>query len=164
MIKETVITISYWKSFGYLPFVTMCVTMFEYLHLNTVLMTLLVVLMVLDFLSGWYKSYRLNIAITKSRLVAGFYAKIFVFVILIVLGILIVALNEVNPKVVAYLDMTSYISGISFFMILNEIYSILGNIQSGRTQEEIQEIDFITLLIRKVRGKFESKMDCEVKK
>ena len=154
----TTIKISFLKSFMYLPFVVCCMEVCQYFKLDCELMALLMFTMILDFITGWYKATALGNPITLKKLKAGFYSKVIVFVILLSWGVLVTALNIVNPKVVEFFNLQSYISMVIFIMILNEIYSIFGNIKSGRTKVEVKEIDFITMFIRAVRRKLEKIM------
>ncbi len=158
MISETT-TVSFWKSSAYVPFISSAMFICEQLYLNCSLLTILVFLMFFDFVTGWYKSYRLNIAITYKRLVAGFYAKMIVFIFLIVLGLLINALVITSPKIAEYFNITSYLTGVILLLIFNEAYSIFGNIIAGKEQKEINEIDFVTLIIRKLRNKLEANIE-----
>jgi len=159
----TIQTISFWKTISYIPFVGGCISICDMLHINCHLLTFLVMLMFLDFVSGWYKSYRLLIPITYKRLVAGMYAKVIIFIILLSLGLVIASFKIASPKVFDFFNMMDYMSSITLFMILNETYSIFGNILAGRQQQEIQSGDFITLIIKKIRDKIEKKLEDETK-
>jgi len=155
--------VSFWKSISYIPFIGGCMFLCDVLYLNCSLLAFLIMLMFLDFVSGWYKSYQLNIPITYKRLVAGMYAKVIVFVILITLGLIIASVQIVSPKVFDFFNMMDYMSGITLFMILNEGYSIFGNFIAGRNKEELKEIDFMTMIIRKIRDIIEKKLDEKTK-
>jgi hypothetical protein len=121
-------------------------------------------MMVIDYLTGFYKSYQLNLRITKSRFVAGLFAKVTVFLLLLAIGLMLYALGIVSPSSIVHFDLESYMSYVIFLLIVNEGYSITGNIISAREKQEIVEVDFITLAIRKFRVVFEKKLDTEIER
>lgn len=163
MIQETA-HISFWKSSSYFPFIFGCKYICDLLNINHILLTVLAALMFLDFLSGWYKSIRLEIPITISKMRNGFLSKIIVFVSILTIGLVIFAFGIVSPKAVEFFDMTNYIQWVIMFFILNESYSISGNYISGKNKKEIEETDFFVLLLSRVRGTIGTNLESAIDK
>jgi len=161
-IKETVATtVSTSKSLTYIPALGTGMFMCDFLYLKCNLVGILLAMMILDFIAGWYKSIQLGKPLTVKRFRNGVMAKLIMFIALISLGLLIAALNTESPEMVSFFDMTSYITGITIIMIASEFLSIWDNLIAGYTKEETKEIDLFAVSIRKIRNKVAKIFDVE---
>ncbi|BCD61760.1 hypothetical protein NrS5_56 [Nitratiruptor phage NrS-5] len=114
----------------------------SYLGLNHEMIGLFVALLVVDYITGLAKARRLNISITSQRMKYGIVSK---FVLLLIPIAVAIAAKIVG---VDY-DKILYI-GINI-LALSELYSILGNIYSIRTRQELPEYDAVAAIGHRVR-------------
>ena len=107
-------------------------------------LTLFVVLMLLDVVTGVYRSYAVSggQSIKSGIIIRGVLSKMMLLVILFSLAI--------TAKIIGF-DPEYYIEGALVVLTLGELYSIIGNIHSARTGKEKREFDAVTVILRKVR-------------
>lgn len=100
-------------------------------------------LLFFDYVTGVMKAKSLGHCITSNKMKYGVVSKFSLLLIPIVLAIAAQGVNA-DAKSVLYVGMN--------IMILSEVYSIIGNIYSIRTKEELPEWDVVAMLGHKIRG------------
>lgn len=125
-------------------FFTVCFGgMLTYLGLNGESFFLFSVLLVIDYMTGVAKAYRLGHCITSNKMKYGVLSKLSLLLIPIVLAI--------GAKAVGADFKTVLMVGINI-LVLSEIYSIIGNIYSIRTKDELPEYDVVAMLGKRIRN------------
>lgn len=128
----------------YVPFLACCV----YLQLSWESMTLLGILLIIDYFTGIAKVYVIDKKDLKSyKAIAGVIAKSSILLIPLVLSI--------AAKQVGY-DMGLFTDSIISMLILAETFSIIGNIRSIHTRKKVEEIDAISFVLNKISTVFEA--------
>ena len=139
---------------------------FAYLSMDIETTLLLVILMLIDSILGAMKSYRLGYKVKRSIFWWGISTKIIFILIPVVLAM--------AGKTIEY-DFSIIVKIVMVVMVISEVYSILGNIYSIKNKEEVEKIDAISIVIKKLRDlikekiymylkKFEEKNGCKVEK
>lgn len=123
-------------NFFYLPFISILV----WLDLEKESVDILAILLMIDFIVGMLKSLRLGEKITYSRFVAGFFGKLLLLLIPIVVAL---AAKGVN------IDLSSIAMGAIYAFIVAETISIIINIQSYRNKKRYKKVDFGNRVIEK---------------
>lgn len=100
-------------------------------------------MIILDFVTGIGKSYRLNIIISKKRMIDGIILKTVIFIIPLVIALLSKGLG---------LDAKDYLFWIISILIVAEAYGVLGNILSIKNKKEVEEKDLVNMLLHGLRG------------
>lgn len=125
-------------------FFTVCLGgMLTYLGLNGESFFLFSVLLIIDYMTGVAKAYRLGHRITSNRMKYGVLSKLSLLLIPIVLAI--------GAKAVGADFKTVLMVGINI-LVLSEIYSTIGNIYSIRTKDELPEYDVVAMLGKRIRN------------
>ena len=125
-------------NFTYIPLIAMC----AYLNLDWESLTLLAILLIIDFVTGIAKVYVINKKNLKSyKAIAGVLAKISVLLIPIVLAIV--------AKQAQY-DMYFFTNTVITMLMLAEAFSIIGNIRSIHQRKEVEEVDAMSFVLSKV--------------
>ena len=125
-------------------FFTVCIGgMLTYLGLNGESFFLFSVLLVIDYITGVAKAYRLGHCITSNKMKYGVLSKLSLLLIPVVLAI--------GAKAVGADFKTVLMVGINI-LVLSEIYSIIGNIYSIRTKDELPEYDVVAMLGKRIRN------------
>ena len=114
-----------------------------YLGLNGESFFLFSVLLLIDYITGVAKAYRLNQCITSNRMKYGILSKLSLLLIPIVLAI--------GAKAVGADFKTVLLVGINI-LVLSEVYSIIGNIYSIRTKDELPEYDVVAMIGKRIRS------------
>lgn len=124
-------------------FTVMCSAWLAYLGLDKEAILLFSLLLLIDYVTGVTKSYKLGYAITSVRMKYGILSKLSLLLIPIVLAI--------GAKAVGSDFKSVLIIGLNI-LILSEVYSIIGNIYSIRTHKELPEYDVVAMLGNKIRN------------
>lgn len=125
-------------------FFTVCIGgMLTYLGLNGEAFFLFSMLLIIDYMTGVAKAYRLGHCITSNKMKYGVLSKLSLLLIPVVLAI--------GAKAVGADFKTVLMVGINI-LVLSEIYSIIGNIYSIRTKDELPEYDVVAMLGKRIRN------------
>lgn len=106
--------------------------------------TLLAILLLIDYLTGVSKAYRLKESITSNKMKYGIVSKMSLLLIPIVIAIAAKSIHA-NASSVLF-------TGINI-LVLSEVYSIIGNIYSIRSGESLPEIDAVSYIGKALRKK-----------
>jgi len=115
-----------------------------YLGLNKEAFTLFAALLFIDYLTGVGKAGVLGQSITSNKMKYGIASKMVLLFIPIVLAI--------GAKIIKHDAEDILFVGINI-LVLSEVYSIIGNIYSMRTKEELPEIDAVAAIGKFIRDK-----------
>lgn len=99
-------------------------------------------LLFFDYVTGVYKAKTLGHCISSNKMKYGMVSKFSLMLIPIVLGIAAQGVDA-DLKGVLYVGMN--------ILILSELYSIIGNIYSIRTKQELPEWDAVSAIGHKIR-------------
>ncbi|MDD2651670.1 MAG: phage holin family protein [Sulfurimonas sp.] len=125
-------------------FFTVCVGgILTYLGLNVESFFLFAMLLLIDYITGVAKAFRLNQCITSNRMKYGILSKLSLLLIPLVLAI--------GAKAVGADFKTVLLVGVNI-LVLSEVYSIIGNIYSIRTKDELPEYDVVAMLGKRIRA------------
>lgn len=113
-----------------------------YLQISQEPFILFAVLLFIDYITGLMKAKRLQISITSNKMKYGLLSKLSLLFIPIVLAI--------GAKAVGADFTFILITGMNI-LIVSEVYSIIGNIYSVQTKEELPEYDAVAMIGRKIR-------------
>ena len=130
----------------FLPFASLL----QFLDIDAKKLSILVMLMCIDMLTGTLKAYRIRENITSRRWIAGFLSKLLVLLVPFTIALM--------AKGVEF-DIKWFIEFSISLMIVSEAYSILGNIYTFRTGAEVAEIDALSYLIKKIREVLENMIE-----
>lgn len=113
-----------------------------YLGLDGEAFLLFSILLFIDYVTGVMKARALNHSITSNKMKYGIISKFSLMFIPIVLAIGAKALDADFSSVL--------LVGINI-LVLSEVYSIIGNIYTVRTKEELPEYDAVAAIGKKIR-------------
>ncbi len=113
-----------------------------YLGLNAEGFLLFALLILIDYITGVAKAKVLGHSITSNRMKYGIISKLSLLFIPLVLAI--------GAKAVSADFATILFVGINI-LVISEVYSIIGNIYSIRTKEELPEYDVIAVIGHRIR-------------
>lgn len=122
----------------------------QFLEIDAKKLSILVVLMCIDMLTGTFKAYRTKENITSRRWIAGFLSKL---VVLLVPFTIALMANGVD------FDVKWFIGFSLSIMVIAEAYSILGNIYTFKTGEAVTEIDAVSAIIKVLRNFLENMIE-----
>lgn len=108
---------------------------------------ILVALMAIDFIAGISSSHKLGRSVTSHRMRIGLMSKLCVLTVPLVMALAAKGLG------VDFAWMVNW--SISLF-ILSETYSIIANIYTFRTGDEVPEFDAVSAVLKRVRALLES--------
>jgi phage-related holin len=114
-----------------------------YLQISQEPFTLFAILLIIDYITGLWKAKTLGISITSNKMKYGLISKLSLLIIPIVLAIGAKATGADYHYVL--------LSGM-YILILSEVYSIIGNIYSIRTREELPEYDAVAMIGKRIRN------------
>ena len=117
-------------------------SLLAYLEISQEPFTLFAILLMLDYITGLMKAKTLNISITSNKMKYGILSKLSLLIIPIVIAI--------GAKAVGADSHYVLLSGM-YILIMSEVYSIIGNIYSTRTKEELPEYDAVAMIGKKIR-------------
>ena len=114
----------------------------SYLEISQEPFTLFAILLIIDYLTGIMKAKVLCIAITSNKMKYGVISKLSLLLIPITIAI--------GAKAVGADSHHILLAGM-YILIFSEVYSIIGNIYSIRTKEELPEYDAVSVIGKKIR-------------
>ena len=117
-----------------------------YVDLNVEVFSIFTALVVTDFVTGVAKAHTIGESITSNKAKYGIISKLS----LIVLPVVMAAAS----KAIGQDAGTLFIWGMNL-LIISEVYSVIGNIYTIRSGEELPEWDVISLLGKRVRQWFD---------
>ena len=117
--------------------------MLAYLEISQEPFTLFALLLMIDYITGLAKAKTLQVSITSNKMKYGLISKLSLLIIPLVLAIGAKAIGADYHYVL--------LSGM-YILIFSEVYSIIGNIYSIRTKEELPEYDAVAMLGRQIRN------------
>lgn len=113
-----------------------------YLEISQEPFTLFAILLIIDYLTGVMKAKVLGISITSNKMKYGIISKLSLLLIPITIAI--------GAKAVGADSHHILLAGM-YILIFSEVYSIIGNIYSIRTKEELPEYDAVSVIGKKIR-------------
>lgn len=114
-----------------------------YLQISEEPFILFSLLIIIDYITGLMKAKTLMVSITSNKMKYGLISKLSLLFIPIILAIGAKAI-EADFKFIFITCMN--------ILIISEVYSIIGNIYSIRTKEELPEYDAVALLGKQIRN------------
>lgn len=112
--------------------------------LNSEAFYILAVLLLIDFITGLWKASALGHNVTSNKMKYGVISKLSLLVIPIVIGLGVRALGQ---------DASQLLLISINILILSEMYSIIGNVYSARTAQELPEFDALSAIAKAIRKK-----------
>ena len=122
----------------------------QFLEIDTKKLSILVVLMCIDMLTGTLKAYRTKENITSRRWIAGFLSKLVVLLVPFTIALMAKGVD---------FDVNWFIGFSLSIMVIAEAYSILGNIYTFKTGEAVAEIDAVSAIIKVLRNFLENMIE-----
>ena len=122
----------------------------QFLEIDAKKLSILVVLMCIDMLTGTFKAYRTKENITSRRWIAGFLSKLVVLLVPFTIALMAKGV---------YFDVKWFIGFSLSIMVIAEAYSILGNIYTFKTGEAVAEIDAVSAIIKVLRNFLENMIE-----
>ena len=122
----------------------------QFLEIDTKKLSILVVLMCIDMLTGTFKAYRTKENITSRRWIAGFLSKLVVLLVPFTIALMAKGVD---------FDVKWFIGFSLSIMVIAEAYSILGNIYTFKTGEAVAEIDAVSAIIKVLRNFIENMIE-----
>ena len=122
----------------------------QFLEIDTKKLSILVVLMCIDMLTGTLKAYRTKENITSRRWIAGFLSKLVVLLVPFTIALMAKGVD---------FDVKWFIGFSLSIMVIAEAYSILGNIYTFKTGEAVEEIDAVSSIIKVLRNFLENMIE-----
>ena len=104
----------------------------------------LVVLMVIDFILGIAKAYKTGTPITSYKIRVGIISKMSILILIIAFGI------TMNSAPVEF-DFYIYVRLVIFYIMLSELYSIIGNVIMIKTCKKIPEFEALSTVASLIR-------------
>lgn len=122
----------------------------QFLEIDAQKLTILVMLMCIDMLTGTFKAYRIKENITSRRWIAGFLSKLVVLLVPFTIALMAKGVD---------FDIKWFIGFSLSIMVIAEAYSILGNIYTYKTGEAVAEIDAVSAIIKVLRNFLENMIE-----
>ena len=122
-------------------------SLISYLGLDAQKLTILIILMCMDMLTGTIKAYKINENITSKRWIAGFLSKLVVLLVPFTVALMAKGVD---------FDIKWFVSLCISILVVAEAYSILGNAYTIQTGNEVAEIDAVSAIIKMLREIFEN--------
>ncbi len=124
-------------------FFTVCLgSIMSYLGINGEAFFLFALLLLIDYVTGVLKAKTMGYKITSNRMKYGIISKMSLLLVPLILAIGAKAL-EADFRFVLMV-------GINI-LVLSEVYSIIGNIYSIRTKDELPEYDAVAMIGKRIR-------------
>lgn len=128
---------------------------FEYLNIPLEQMGILTALMIIDFITGVGKQYRIDKKQIKSHLAwLGLMKKVATLIVFLSLALILKGLE---------IDESQYIKGVLSIFIAAEGYSTLQNVYAIRTGKLLPEFDVISLFLKALGDFIKERIDSAVK-
>lgn len=118
-----------------------------YLGLDAEKLTILALLMAIDMITGTVKAYVVKSDITSRRWIAGFLSKMVVLLVPFTIALMAKGVD---------FDIKWFVGLCISILVVAEAYSIVGNIYTIKTGEEVKEIDAVSAIIQALRKIFEN--------
>ena len=122
----------------------------QFLEIDAKKLSILVVLLCIDMLTGTFKAYRTKENITSRRWIAGFLSKLVVLLVPFTIALMAKGVD---------FDVKWFIGFSLSIMVIAEAYSILGNIYTFKTGEAVEEIDAVSAIIKVLRNFLENMIE-----
>lgn len=122
----------------------------QFLEIDAKKLSILVILMCIDMLTGTFKAYRTKENITSRRWIAGFLSKLVVLLVPFTIALMAKGVD---------FDVKWFIGFSLSIMVIAEAYSILGNIYTFKTGEAVAEIDAVSAIIKVLRNFLENMIE-----
>lgn len=134
-------TINIIKNWLYLPAFLIAIGLPEFLSWAISSLTFL---MIVDVFTGMLASARIDgiDGLTSRKMLGGIVAKTTILILPFVVVLIGKGLG---------VDLFSYIRGVVSLLVLAEAYSVVGNIYSAKNQQRLPEVDFISIVLKKIR-------------
>lgn len=113
-----------------------------WLDMDINMLTSFGVLLVFDYITGLGKAYHLGHSITSNKMKYGIVSKLSLIIVPLIINVAAKGLGS---------DSTILLDFVIVILILAEVYSIIGNIYSMRSGEEMPEYDAITAIGKRLR-------------
>lgn len=117
----------------------------NYLCIDKEKFSILAILMALDLLAGGYKAWKFN-RFSMIAMRNGLIAKVFFLLIPIAIALMAKGL-ELDVKWIVYQAVA--------MLIVADGYSVIANIYSASTMQEVAEIDIVSAMLQFIRKAFE---------
>lgn len=134
------------KTMIYPSVAAMCV----YLNMEQEILNILWILIVIDFITGVIKAYRVWEKITSKHMWIWLVSKWLLLLVPIIVWLWLKAIDW---------DTTRLMSGMISILVVAEAYSSIANIMQAMKWEKIEEFDVITLILTKILNKFRKILD-----
>jgi len=114
----------------------------NYIDLSPLAISMFSVLILIDYFTGIRKSKVLGENISSHKMKYGILSKVY---------LLIVPLSFAFAGKASPFDLSFVISTSLFLLVLSEMYSILGNVYTVRTGEELPEWEVLSIMAKNIR-------------
>lgn len=114
-----------------------------YLQISQEPFILFAILLIIDYITGVAKAKTLGISITSNKMKYGLISKLSLLIIPIVIAI--------GAKAVGADYHYILLSGM-YILLFSEVYSIIGNVYSMNTGEELPEYDAVAMIGKQIRN------------
>ena len=127
-------------------------TMLSSISISPKAFIVLSTLMIIDFILGLGKSYRMREPITSYRMKLGVISKVGMLLIVLSFGL------AFTHGGVMVSDLHDYITWVLWVFIMSELYSIVSNTYAIKVGEELPEFEVLAIIGGKIRSIFYSVM------
>lgn len=125
-------------------------TMLSSISISPKAFIVLSTLMIIDFILGLGKSYRMREPITSYRMKLGVISKVGMLLIVLSFGL------AFTHGGVMVSDLHDYITWVLWVFIMSELYSIVSNTYAIKVGEELPEFEVLAIIGGKIRSIFYS--------
>ena len=140
-MTENIITAKIFAlNFLYIPFVALM----HYLGLDAEVMMIFSTLLVLDIITGWFKTIAVGEKPKSWRLANGIISKVVLILVPLVMAAVAKAVHDIDVRVLFYVVVDA--------LILSEAYSIIGNIYTINTGNKVEEFDVLSKILKLIRN------------
>ena len=116
---------------------------FVFLDIDVDVVRILGILMTIDTVLGVIKTIRLGKKFSFKKLIWGMITKVSVLIVPMILALTAKALS---------FDFTWFVTAVLNILVVAEAFSSITNIMSIRQNKELENTDFITALLQKIRS------------
>lgn len=116
----------------------------HYLGLSQEIFYIYAILLIMDYITGMGRAYRLSIAITSKEMWAGMISKMASLIVPILLGL---GFKAVGADGIKALEVGMII------LTLSEVYSSISNIHAIKTTKDLPEFDALASIARWLKSK-----------
>ena len=140
MTEDMVTAKLFLLNFLYIPFVALM----HYLNLDAEVMTIFASLLVIDIITGWFKTIAIGEKPKSWRLANGIISKLVLILVPLVMAAVAKGVHDIDVKVLFYVVVDA--------LILSEAYSIIGNIYTINTGSKVEEFDVLSKILKLIRN------------